>query len=213
MHLNVHSITHGTLTNGPGKRNMLHVQGCTLKCKGCFSPHTWSTHKGRLISVEETLKELLKGNPDGITISGGEPMQQPMAVFSLLERIRASTSKQVAGLSVLMYTGYTVDELKQKGMYTKLSHLLDAVVAGRYDVNNHTGQALKGSENQQIIVFSDKHTESELSGNDNLIEVVIDSGEVRMTGFPTKGLIKELRTSLEGKSNVSYDKASIEDEK
>ena len=199
MHLNVHSITYGTLMNGPGKRNMVHLQGCTLKCNGCFSTHTWSPEDNEIVPIRNLAEELLLENPEGITISGGEPMQQPDGVIALLHTIRSeSTRKGIENLSILMYTGYTVKELQSQGVYAELSVLLDILVSGRYDKKRRTGYGLRGSANQKITIFSEKHTMSELTEDNNILEVSIGSDEIHVTGFPTKDTVKKLKNSLEG---------------
>lgn len=196
MNLNVHSITYGTLTNGPGRRSMVHLQGCTLKCNGCFSTHTWSPKDNKVIPVRDLVDKLLLEDPEGITISGGEPMQQAEGVILLLQAIRGT--KGMENLSILMYTGYTTGELQDQGVYQKLSGLLDVLVSGRYEEKSRTGHGLKGSANQKITLFSEKHTMSELTENSNILEIQIDSDEILVTGFPTKETIKELKNSLEG---------------
>ena len=74
--LRVHSITHGSRANGPGVASILHLQGCSIRCPGCFNQQTWDHSRGNLRSVQNVLDELDSAPHDLIAISGGEPLDQ-----------------------------------------------------------------------------------------------------------------------------------------
>ena len=65
---------------GPGKRIGLWLSGCSRKCAGCSNPELWEQKKEQLISVERLsslLHRIALNRPvDGMTITGGEPMDQ-----------------------------------------------------------------------------------------------------------------------------------------
>src|SRR5437867_3434145 len=106
--LRVHAFQPYSAANGPGLRAVLWVQGCTLGCPGCFNPDT-HPRPGQVWTVDETYERIvaLAGDIEGVTISGGEPLQQRRPILTLLHRIRTETS-----LSTLVFTGYTWDELQ-----------------------------------------------------------------------------------------------------
>src|SRR5512142_2285205 len=91
--IRVHSFLESSRSNGPGNRAVLWVQGCSLGCPGCFNPETHPTDPAELIPVDELVKRIQKLSPDleGLTISGGEPLQQRRAVQALLEQVRSTT--------------------------------------------------------------------------------------------------------------------------
>jgi anaerobic ribonucleoside-triphosphate reductase activating protein len=88
-HADIHAMEPRSRANGPGVRFVVWFQGCTLGCAGCFNP---ATHSGSLGASRRSLAELyaeidlaMIGAPiEGLTLSGGEPMQQIQAgVFGL----------------------------------------------------------------------------------------------------------------------------------
>ena len=78
----VHSIETGSTVDGPGIRFTLFVTGCLLRCQYCHNPDTWHRSNGRPVTLGKMKKELakyakvLRISQGGLTISGGEPVQQ-----------------------------------------------------------------------------------------------------------------------------------------
>jgi anaerobic ribonucleoside-triphosphate reductase activating protein len=85
------------------------MQGCTIRCLGCFNPTTHDPRAGYEIDTQELVGRILGEGPDiqGVSISGGEPFQQPEALLDLVKRFRA------AGLSVLVFSGYPIERIKR----------------------------------------------------------------------------------------------------
>ena len=83
---------------GPGIRSVLWVQGCTLACEGCWNTQYWSASAGSSTTTDDILEQwkATKGL-DGITLLGGEPLQQPEAVYHLIQGAKD------LGLSVFLY--------------------------------------------------------------------------------------------------------------
>jgi pyruvate formate lyase activating enzyme len=79
----VHSFYNGGMVDGPGIRSVVFLSGCPLRCKYCHNPDSWKKTSGNLMTVEEVLGEILKYKSyyslsgGGVTISGGEPFNQP----------------------------------------------------------------------------------------------------------------------------------------
>lgn len=90
----VHSTYSGGMVDGPGIRYVVFFAGCTLRCKYCHNPDTWAASRGTRMSVEEVLAEIVKyksyyaRSGGGVTISGGEPMEQPGFLAELLKACR-----------------------------------------------------------------------------------------------------------------------------
>ena len=93
---------------GPGIRSVFWTQGCTLACKGCWNTQYWPNRGGEEISVSTILSQLeeLK-DIEGITLLGGEPLQQPQACLELIQGCKE------IGLSVFIYTGYEPSEFDE----------------------------------------------------------------------------------------------------
>ena len=101
---------YGTVTDsivdGPGLRFSVFVQGCTHGCPGCHNPESWPFEGGTEESIDELVKRVL-GNKlcTGVTLSGGDPFQQPQASAEVARRVKA------AGRNVWTYTGYLYEDL------------------------------------------------------------------------------------------------------
>ena len=190
--IEVYSITKGTEVNGPGKRYMVHVQGCTLGCKGCFNTITWPTKSETSSSLDIAVlaEDLLDSDIDGITISGGEPLQQPEAVIRLIRILKAS------GVDVLLYTGYTKAEVDDAGYLGTLTDLVDTIVFGRFEKDKLIPQPhtqLRGSYNQEVFTKTGEDSSEGASMN---LEFHIEPGKVEITGFPGRDLIKLTKREL-----------------
>ena len=109
--LRVYRIYHGSVVDGPGRRSVCQVAGCTHHCPLCYLPETHDPNGGVALGIGEVLNALLDpaGEPrDGITVTGGEPFQQPSALAALLTTLKAR------GIHVMVYTGYTLEALLRR---------------------------------------------------------------------------------------------------
>ncbi|MCH2372855.1 MAG: radical SAM protein [Planctomycetes bacterium] len=157
IQLNLHAFEPASRANGPGRRCVVWFQGCTLRCPGCFNPETHAVDSVEStetsVIAERIVTELQAGHVllDGVTFSGGEPLQQPYAFLDLLERLSGS------GLSTLCFSGYTLDEIGAQELGPQILAHLDVLIAGRYVASRRVGRALLGSENQQLHLLTDRY--------------------------------------------------------
>ena len=183
--LRIHKIIPFSASNGPGIRTVIWIQGCSLRCPGCYNPKTHSLTGGKLITIDDLFSEVTKikgkeGSPkiEGISISGGEPLDQFRPLLVLLKRIRRDT-----GLSVLVFTGYTMEQVKIMPSSGEFLRLIDVLVAGPYDLRKRLGSGLRGSSNQGVYFLSGRYC----SGNiENVPEgeiIITEKGEVFITGI------------------------------
>ncbi len=121
--LAVHSFEPLTYGNGPGARACLWLQGCTLGCPGCFNQETHQQVKAS-ITVNDVVEWLDKASVEGLTISGGEPLQQMESVISLCS---ALSKKE---LSIIIFTGYTFLEAAELTGFRNLCKVIDLLIAG-----------------------------------------------------------------------------------
>lgn len=150
MHFPVYSL-------GPGTRVGVWFQGCTLRCPGCVTPESWSFDPKTSVPVcgiIDRLRDFLATPPypDGLTISGGEPFDQPDALLGLLRGAR-----ELGVSDVLAYSGYRAEALL--GTYPELALLLSALVDGPFELGNRTDSVWKGSENQRLTLLKDEFSE------------------------------------------------------
>lgn len=189
MSLRVHGVLPESRVNGPGRRAVVHLQGCTLACPACFNPETHSSEAGYLREVEALADELCRDAPDGITVSGGEPFQQVEALGQL---VRALRRRKVA--SILVFSGYALEEIEALPGGSDVLAEIDVLIAGRYDATRATRDPLVSSANQRVHVLSDAHRPEELGCDAGDVEITIrPDGSVTMTGFPSPGLRRAVR--------------------
>jgi anaerobic ribonucleoside-triphosphate reductase activating protein len=149
----IHAFEPHSRANGPGVRAVLWFQGCTLGCPGCFNPDTHASRGGREIDTEELAGDILTlaGRIEGVTISGGEPFEQPAPLLDLLRLLGGS------GLGVIVFTGFTWRELQAMPVAPAILARADAVIAGRYVRSKHAGRGLLGSSNQEIRLVTSRY--------------------------------------------------------
>ena len=90
----VHSFDISTGVDGPGTRFVAFLAGCPLRCQYCHSPDTWYRRSGQPTTVDDLATEIrryerfIKVAGGGVTISGGEPLQQPAFTREVLRRCK-----------------------------------------------------------------------------------------------------------------------------
>jgi pyruvate formate lyase activating enzyme len=88
----VHSFDVSIGVDGPGTRFVAFLAGCPLRCLYCHSPDTWNRRSGSPTTVDELMTQIrryerfIKVAGGGVTISGGEPLQQPAFTAAVLQR-------------------------------------------------------------------------------------------------------------------------------
>ena len=210
-------------TLGPGTRAGIWTQGCTLHCPGCLSRDTWDADPGKAVPVEAILGWLasLPGPVDGVTVSGGEPFQQPAALAALLRGIRAWREErphETIGLDILVYSGYVYSRLCRTEATREILDMCDAVITGPYvDRLNPGGRhpeggslLWRGSANQRVVPLSPLGREryGALAGIGDTredagprVQVSVDEGpegrRVYYIGIPRRGDMEHLTSRLE----------------
>lgn len=183
--LSLHAFLPVSRANGPGRRAVLWLQGCTLGCVGCFNPETHPFTRERTPVDEVAARITLVARHhrlDGLTVSGGEPFQQRRPLAGLLTRIRAETD-----LSVLVFTGYTTEELAAMPGAADILRYTDVLIAGRYDAAQHLATGLRGSANQTVRLLTDRYTQADIDAVPDSEIVIDESGEIVLTGIAPCG--------------------------
>lgn len=143
---------HGSVSDGPGVRTVLYVQGCNRHCVGCQNPQTWNESEGILYDVNELTELIVNRSPSRrITISGGEPLQQMESVEYLVHLLKKRQ------FDIALYTGNELKDVPQR-----LLIQLDYIKAGAFILNKKcTTIPYIGSTNQ-IFKCLKKEEEIEL---------------------------------------------------
>ena len=187
--INIAAVEEQSLIYGPGVRYVIWTQGCSIHCPGCWNKDMWSFKPKKLITVSDLCSQILalQTQIEGITILGGEPFDQYRPVLELVKCIR-----QKSDLSIILYTGYEVEQLKTKNQ-TEVFDYIDILIAGPYRQELRTmNGGLIGSTNQQIIFLTDRYSEDDLPQT-NEIEINIESdGSLTILGYPDDELINKI---------------------
>ena len=178
--IRIHELMPVSRANGPGTRAVIWVQGCSLGCPGCFNPQTHPTRGGRTVPVSSLLEEILAlgDEIEGLTVSGGEPLEQLAQVAALLDGVRSGSD-----LSILLFTGYTWRELERMPGAARLVDRVDVIVAGRYVAARRSARGLRGSANQTVHFLTDRYTPADLERVPAAEVTISTSGEIVATGI------------------------------
>jgi len=166
--------------NGPGLRFVLWTQGCSKGCKNCFNPETWSFEKYKLLTPLEIFELIKNSNVSGVTITGGDPLEQPEELLELLVLLESLNLSN----GIILFTGFTIDEINKDFLLRKSLNYIDVLIDGRFEKDQRISSSLRGSENQNIIYFSSKIKEEELN-IDQEVEVCLEGDIISVTGFPS----------------------------
>ncbi len=177
--MNIHGYSISRV-NGPGKRFTLWTQGCFKKCKNCFNPETWSYKENKILSPYQIF-ELINNfeDLDGVTITGGDPLEQEDDLLALLFLLSGKNFKK----GIIVFTGYQKEQLEQHPIRKKCLEYIDVLIDGVYVDELKSESDLRGSKNQQFYFFSEKIKEEELLF-DHEIEISRSDSDIILTGFP-----------------------------
>ena len=196
----IHGFVAHSQVNGPGVRAIVYFQGCNLGCGGCWNPATHA-FSGTSRGVQDLAEQVAVAHRthalEGVTFSGGEPMQQALDLLEVIRLLKRARPE----LSIGMYSGYTERELDSGRFWTRdgiaqkarhrvwedIKQQLDFAVLGRFVAARPTQLPMRTSANQVLRLFSDHYREEHFKPLE--FEVNIKSaGLVQITGFPLAGL-------------------------
>ena len=137
------------ISNGPGVRVSIFMQGCHLHCKNCFNPETWDFEGGKEFT-QETIDKVLelsnKNEVKGLSILGGEPMA-PTNIEGTAKLAKAFKEKY-PDKNVWAWSGYKYEQIKDQDALK----YIDVLVDGNYEDELHDPTLKwKGSSNQRVI--------------------------------------------------------------
>ena len=183
MFLNIANMVTKTKALGPGTRAVIWVQGCKLRCPGCIAPGWIPFETSLQLTPGQVVDRLVTDEIDGLTFSGGEPMEQAEALAEV-----AYLAREKKELDIICFTGYRYQTLLYRppnSGVARLLPLLDVLIDGPYisELNNSLG--LRGSTNQRIIHLTDRLKGFRLDDQERRIEFKIEEGAVTMVGIPT----------------------------
>lgn len=156
--LNLASWLPCTEVEGPGRRAAIWVQGCDKRCVGCCNPEFLKIVERSIISAESFALEILDAKQchdiEGVTFLGGEPLLQAKGLGRVAEIVSG------AGLSVIVFSGYTMSEIEAMNLpgFDRLLKHTDVLIDGPYDASKpDESRNWVGSTNQNFIYLTDRY--------------------------------------------------------
>ena len=138
------------IANGIGIRSTIFVTGCTRKCPECFNTEYQDFNAGKEWTNKETeliISYLKDPNVEGLTLLGGEPMQNTEGLVEIVKAIKKEVDK-----SVWVYSGYKWEEILQDPNKKALLEICDVLVDGPFIIALRDMRLrFRGSSNQRII--------------------------------------------------------------
>jgi anaerobic ribonucleoside-triphosphate reductase activating protein len=170
---------------GIGERVGLWTQGCSIRCKGCMSKHTWDFNGGERIYFNELFEKLKSFNCKRITISGGEPFEQKY-FLDFLKELRTIFN------DIFVYSGFEWDYIKNN--FSEHLKYIDAIVCGRFIEGKESEYLYKGSDNQELIILNenlfDEYIKFKQLKKDKKLQIVKNK---YIIGIPYQNDLKKLK--------------------
>lgn len=149
-HIRLYGTATDSIVDGIGLRFSVFTQGCPHQCSGCHNPESQLFEGGTLRAINELATEIEANRLiQGVTLSGGEPLEQAEACFVLARRLKEK------GLNIWIYTGYLFEDIIAGNLGEAAKELLsvcDVLVDGPFVESLHSYDLQwRGSSNQRII--------------------------------------------------------------
>lgn len=192
MIINVAAMVKKTQTHGPGVRSAVWVQGCHFGCAGCIAPDWQRVAPAMMLDPVALAEELAAVPAEGLTISGGEPMEQAAPVTALVSEYKRLCPDR----NVMLYTGFKRQDLTRPYHLALLYHV-DILVDGLYIDALNDDQGQRGSSNQVIHGMSETGKrlidQYALASGRRNVEIHSTLGGWVLVGVPERGLLNALR--------------------
>lgn len=182
--LRVAQLIADTEAEGPGHRFALWVQGCSLRCPGCCNPEMFAADRGGEVLDAADVAQRILETPgiEGLSVLGGEPFEQPRAVAEVCRAVRAG------GLGVMVYSGYTLEELRAKRSpdVDALLAEVDLLADGRFEQQQPERQRRwLGSSNQRLHFLTGRYrADDPRFATPNTVELRLVNGQLTINGWP-----------------------------
>jgi anaerobic ribonucleoside-triphosphate reductase activating protein len=178
--LKVNHILESSSVQGPGKRFTIWVQGCSLHCHGCQNIDTWDFDLGTSILVQDLVERVKTAKVDGLTITGGEPLDQFKPTFELAQKNFKLTS-------VFLCTGYNFKQIIGHNIFYEILNYVDIVCSGPFDESKICRSQWKGSSNQEVKYLTERGKELlKLPVYKTEYRIDKTTGNTLVTGFTLK---------------------------
>ena len=183
--LNLAAFRKGTRMTGPGLRDALWVQGCSIRCPGCANQAYLARATRVLVPVSRLVDHFAarRGLVSGVSALGGEPTEQAEAVTALFQGVKE------LGMTTVLFSGRVWESLLYDHRMTPLMEVTDLLIDGPFLIEEQDLRLhWRGSRNQRLIRLSDAFAESDLSPTGPNGEVLFADGWISMHGVGTRSI-------------------------
>lgn len=199
MRVRISRVHHPVTVLGPGERFGVWFQGCTIGCAGCIAQDTWDADGGTDTTVDEVLAVLAERCPEGVeglTVSGGEPFEQPEALAALIDGVRAHAVRAGTETDVMVYSGMSLERLETE--HAGVVARIDVLVPEPYRPGSGPGGVWRGSANQPMLLRTALARDRfrDLPVEDRSLQVHVEDGRVWLIGVPRPGDAERLARRL-----------------
>lgn len=154
--MNVLTLTSPDIENGLGCRVTIWVAGCNRHCPGCHNPHTWDYNQGESLLSEKVLDKIFSEVDfdyiQGITISGGDPLDQKDSSLNDLLTFIKMFKEKYPKKDIWIYSGGIYEELIKNTIIKDILSYCDILVDGPFIQDlKQLDLPFRGSTNQRII--------------------------------------------------------------
>ena len=185
------------LTLGPGIRVGVWFQGCSIRCKGCISKHTWEFDKKYKKTIAQVIDQINYYseiyNTKSITISGGEPFDQSTSLYILLKKL-----KKLKFNDILLYSGYKFNYLQKN--YGDILKYIDVLIDGPFIESKKTNRIYKGSNNQRMYILNKSlspiYQQYKKQLKNKKLQLITKDNEIYLIGIPDTDFSKKFSKNL-----------------
>lgn len=212
MQIRINKLHFPVTTLGVGRRIGIWFQGCRIRCPGCLSKDTWPHDARFSVDIETVLdwcREQGTPHPDGVTISGGEPFEQPRELDELLGRLHRWRKELGKPIDFLCYSGLPLARLRRD--FGGILDKLDALIPEPFVRGRPTNLPWRGSANQPLVLISRLGREKysavanrEVSGSGQF-QVQVQHGKVWFIGIPRPDDMLKLDDACKARGVVQKD--------
>lgn len=171
-----------TEVEGPGLRAAIWLQGCSIRCRGCCNPSYIPFEGGKDLKPDTLAEEIATLPVEGITILGGEPLDQASQLSVFLIAL-----KRLSNHGTILFTGYTWASVISNAVKRRAADLCDLVIAGPY-VESQAPDRRQwiGSKNQTLHFLTNRYAELKKAWPEagNQMEIRLRPEGILVSGTP-----------------------------
>lgn len=200
--IKISHIEESTDLLGPFDRFVIWVHGCCFDCEGCLATNT-KNGVYEEVPISELSERIVESHCEGITVSGGEPFLQSVALLKLIQAVR-----QKRDIGVIVYSGFTLAELKQDKNMVALLREIDILIDGKYIKELDDNRPYVGSSNQIIHYLSSRYTnvgKAYYAASKRRAEIKLTDKQAILIGVPSHNVLKTWQDIKEKSGGMNND--------